>query len=371
MKFLRNFSRIFVGLVFIFSGIVKGIDPLGTAYRIEDYFIAYDVDWAIPAALFLSISLCALEFMLGISLLFNAWIRRTSWLLFPLMIFFTLLTLVDALWTPVPDCGCFGDAIKLTNWETFYKNIVLIIFTFIIFSHRRKFRPPKPAGYGFTVLLLFSIGFIWFSMYNYNHLPLIDFRDWKVGNDMDPEGGGEAKIYLLFRNTETGEETEYLSQDYPWQDSVWMSKWEFVDQRVDDSEVLKVHELLIEDTLGNDHTSSFITNPDYQFLVVSYDLNAADTAAFRRLNDLFREVDLEGYSMIAITSSLPETVNAFKTRMELEKHFDFYFGDDVVLKSMVRANPGLMLLHDGIVIAKWHFNDLPDYREVKEEYMND
>ena len=135
--------------------------------------------------------------------------------------------------------------------------------------------------------------------------------------------------------------------------------------------MLKVHELLIEDTLGNDHTSSFITNPDYQFLVVSYDLNAADTAAFRRLNDLFREVDLEGYSMIAITSSLPETVNAFKTRMELEKHFDFYFGDDVVLKSMVRANPGLMLLHDGIVIAKWHFNDLPDYREVKEEYMND
>jgi len=136
MKFIRNFSRLLVGAIFIFSGIVKGVDPLGTAYRIEDYFIAYGIEWAIPLSLFLSVFLCTLEFMLGISLLFNAWVRRTAWLLFPLMIFFTLLTMVDAIWEPVPNCGCFGDAIKLTNLETFYKNVVLIVFTAIIFYGR-------------------------------------------------------------------------------------------------------------------------------------------------------------------------------------------------------------------------------------------
>lgn len=370
MKFLRNFSRLLVGIVFIFSGIVKGVDPLGTAYRIEDYFIAYGTEWAIPLALFLSISLCTLEFVLGISLLFNAWIKRTAWLLFPLMVFFTLLTLVDALWTPVPDCGCFGDAIKLTNWETFYKNIVLIILSALIFRYRKRYQPPRLTGYGFIVLLLFTLGFAWFSKFNYDHLPVLDFRDWKVGKDMIPEGSGEAKVYLLFRNAETGEEKEYLSPDYPWQDSVWMSKWEFVDQRMDDSEVLRAHELIIEDSLGNDLTETFIGNPDLQFLVISYDLWKSDMDAFRQLNDLYRELDSDGLSMIAITSTLPEDVATFKETAGLDRHFDFYYGDDVVLKSMVRANPGLMLLKDGVVLAKWHYNDLPAYDELRQEFMN-
>jgi len=369
MRYLRNFSRLLVGLVFIFSGFVKGVDPLGTAYRLEDYFIAYGAEWAIPYALLLSISLCTLEFVLGVSMLFNAWIKQTSWLLFPLMIFFTLLTLVDALWEPVPDCGCFGDAIKLTNWETFYKNVVLIIFTAIIFFGRKRFRPPYRRGYAFTVILLSVTGFIWFSMYNLNHLPVLDFREWKVGNDMDPEGGGQAKIYLLFRNTETGEEAEYLSPDYPWQDSVWMSKWEFVDQRIDDSEVIRTHELIIEDTLGEDYTANFINNPDYQFIVVAENLHKADREAFRQVNELHRGLARDGYSMIILTSSLPETAAAFRKEAGVDSHLEFFFGDDTVLKSMVRANPGLMLLKDGVVLAKWHYNDFPDYEEIRKNYL--
>ena len=366
-----NFGRLFVGLVFIFSGTVKGIDPIGTAYRIDDYFIAYGTEWAMPLSLFFSIFLCTLEFVLGISLLFNAWIKKTSWLLFPMMIFFTILTFIDALWEPVPDCGCFGDAIKLTNWETFYKNILLIIFVAIIFFKRNEYKPPKLKGYAYTILLVSSLGFAFFSMYNFHHLPIVDFREWKVGNDMDPEGGGEAKIYLQFKNKETGEEKEYLSPDYPWQDSVWMSKWEFVDQRIDDSEVIRTHELIIEDTSGHDMTKAFISNTDFQLILVAEDLRSTNIDSYSKINELYAKVDENGYSMIAITSSLPEDVQEFKEMIGADKHFDFYFGDDIVLKTMVRSNPGLLLMKVGIVRAKWNYNDIPSYEDFKKEFMKD
>lgn len=371
MKYIMNFSRLIVGLVFIFSGTVKGIDPLGTAYRIDDYFIAYGVEWAIPLSLLLSIFLCTLEFILGISLLLNAGIKKTSWILFPMMIFFTILTFVDALWEPVPDCGCFGDAIKLTNWETFYKNIVLIVLTAIIFFKRKKFRPPHIRAYAFIVLLSFSAGFLWLSVYNLNHLPMIDFREWKIGNDMDPDDVGEAKIYLTFRNKDSGEQKEYLSPDYPWQDSVWISKWEFVSQRVDDSEVLRSHNLVIEDADGNVYTESFIGNTDYQFYIIAYDLSTTHMASFDKINELYARADMEGYSMIVLTSSLPDEVNSFKAQINADPHFDFYYADDIVLKTMIRANPGLMLMKDGVVIAKWHYNDIPAYKDIKQEFMKD
>jgi len=369
MTYIRNISRLLVGAVFIFSGIVKGVDPLGTAYRIDDYFIAYGTEWAIPLALFLSVSLCALEFVLGISLILNAWIKRMSWPLFLMMIFFTILTLADAIWEPVPDCGCFGDAITLSNWATFYKNIVLIILVGIIFFQRKKFKPVKTKAYGLVVLSLFSIAFVYFSMYNLNHLPMMDFREWKVGTNMDPEGGSQAKIYLLYRNTETGEIKEYLSPDYPWQDSVWMSKWEFLNQRVDDSDVIRSHNLIIEDKQARDLTDEIISNPEYQFIVVAYDVSKTNRDVFNSLYSFYKEAYGDGYLLIALTSSLPTEVEEFYREQKLDRDFEFFYGDDVVLKTMIRANPGLILMKEGIVLGKWHYNDIPDYEDVKEEYM--
>ena len=206
-------------------------------------------------------------------------------------------------------------------------------------------------------------------MYNLNHLPLIDFRDWKVGSDMDPEGGGEAKIYLTFRNNETGEEQEVLSPDYPWQDSVWTSQWEFVDQRVDDSGVLKKHDLMIEDRFGTEVTDAYINNPDYQFFIIAYDLNTTDREAFNRINELFRDADEAGYSMIAITSSIPEKVDEFNASIAAVRPFEFFYSDDVVLKTIIRANPGLLLMKDGIILGKWHYNDIPEYSDIEEEFM--
>lgn len=367
MNFLRTFSRIFVGLVFIFSGFVKGVDPLGTAYRIEDYFIAYGWEWAMPFALVLSIGLCALEFMLGVALLLNYRIKLLSWVLFPLMIFFTGITLYDAVYEPVPDCGCFGDAVILTNWETFYKNVVLIVFVFFIFVTARKFRSPSPQWFQNLSIVLIFAGFAAFSVYQYHHLPAIDFRGWKVGADLVPENQGKLKIFLKYRNIETGEEKEYLSPDYPWDDSVWMSKWEFVDQRVDDSEVVKGHSLTIYDLDGNDVTDIFIANPEYQFLLFSYSLDEADPEGLAKADELYLKIDDAGYSFIVITGSLREEIS--RVRQFMHPNLEFYNGDDIEIKTIIRSNPGLVLLKDGIVINKWHFNDFPDFSELEEEYL--
>lgn len=366
MKVLRTFSRVFVGVIFIFSGFVKGVDPLGTAYRIEDYFYAYGMEWALPLTLFLSISLCTLEFVLGVALILNSRLKELSLVLFSLMIFFTALTLYDAIFEPVADCGCFGDAIKLSNWNTFFKNVVLIFFVSIIFYGRKKLKSPfVPVVQSFLVIITI-IAFGGFSIYQYRHLPYMDFRDWKIGNNMAPEELGEAKIYLTYRNIENGETKEYLSPDYPWSDSVWMNRWEFVNQRVDESEVIIPHQLKIEDTDGNDLTVDYINNPDYQLIVIAWDLDETVEKAFINLNRLYKKLQEKSYSMIVLSSALPVEVTEFKTKTSAE--YDFFMADDVILKTMIRANPGLILLKNGVIKGKWNYRDFPSYDDLQNTF---
>lgn len=366
MKILANICRLLVALVFLFSGFVKGVDPLGTAYRIEDYFVAFGTPWAIPFSLFLSIFLCAVEFTLGASLLFNFRLKIMTWPLLLMMTFFTFLTLNDAIYNPVPDCGCFGDAIKLTNWQTFYKNIVLEALVLVIFLYRNKYRSmflPRIDNWGIAIIF---IAFSAFSFYQYRHLPWIDFLSWKEGADLVPDNPGVAKTYLTYRNKATGEQKEYLSPNYPWNDSTWTSQWEFVSQRVDDSGVIKGHNLKIFDSAGNDYTEMFINNPGYQFLVASYDLDAASRKGFEKIDRLNGELAKNGHSLVVLTGSLDPDIQAFKKG--LHPDMEFYNADDVELKMIVRANPGIILLKDGVVMGKWNWRDLPDYAELKEEF---
>jgi uncharacterized membrane protein YphA (DoxX/SURF4 family) len=366
MKIIAFISRVLVGLVFIFSGFVKGVDPLGTAYRMEDYFHAFGTPWADPLALFLSITLCAVEFTFGMALLLNLRLKMLSWPLLLLMIFFTGLTLNDAIFNPVPDCGCFGDAIKLTNWETFYKNVVLIIFVLIIFFYRKNYVPWLTDRAGNIAVLVIFAGFSIFSIYQYRHLPWIDFLGWKTGADLVPDNPGQAKVYLTYQNINTGETKEYLSPNYPWNDSVWIAEWEFVDQRIDDSEVIRGHSLQIFDADGNDLTDLFIPNPDYQFIVAAYSLDAASRRGFEKIDRLFEGVNRDGYSLVVITGSLEDEVLEFSKNYHPD--ISYYHADDIELKMMVRANPGLILLKDGIVLGKWHWRDIPDYEDMKEEF---
>ncbi len=358
-------SRLILGCLFIFSGFVKGVDPVGTKYRIEDYFIAFGTDWAIPYAMPLSILLNASEFVLGVLLLLNINMRVTSWLVLIMMAVFTLLTLNDATNNPVPDCGCFGDALKVTNWQTFYKNLVIDALLLMVFLTRKRI----PGWFNFRVewalLTVTILGFVYFEVNNIRHLPIIDFMEWKVGNKMVNENPLPSQYYLTYRNKQSGELKEYQSPDYPFSDSVWMTQWGFVSQRVVDPNP-HLHDLRAEDEWGNDQTSSVIGNPEYQFILISYDLSKANVKKLSRLDDLILQCNEAGISFVVITSSLPEAAAQFK--MENGWEMDFYFADDVTLMAMIRSNPGLILMKNGVVLDKWHFNDFPSPKKVENDF---
>lgn len=365
MKLILTVLRIIVGFVFIFSGFVKGVDPLGTVYRMDDYFLVFGMPWATSFSLYLTIFLCTLEFILGISLVFNLWIRVTAWPLLAVMIYFTVLTFFDAAYNIVPDCGCFGDVLKLTNLQTFIKNLVLTAMIIPVFAARKRFRGLLSPKSELAVLLIFMFAFAGMSVYSYRHLPLIDFLAWKVGAQVNKKPAEPVKVYLKFRNVTTGEiSKEYLSPDYPWKDSVWMAEWKlYGEPRIVDPNEAQGMVLSAQDEGDNDVTANIIENPGYQFILVAYDLKAANKKAFRKILPFSGKAMTEGYSFVCLTSAPFPEIRKFS--MENGISFDFYTADDVVLKTMVRSNPGLILLKNGKVIGKWHYNDFPSYEEIK------
>lgn len=361
MRILANISRVFTGLVFVFSGFVKGVDPLGTAYRLEDYFIAFNWDFFIPMALPFSILLCTIEFAIGAMLLFNLKMKFTSVILVLMMLYFTVLTLNDAINNPVPDCGCFGDAIKLTNWQTFYKNLILLPLAIVVFVYRKKYKPFANGIIQMIMAVMFAAVFASFSFYCYSHLPVIDFTEWKTGNKLYPENPQPVKYYLTYRSKKTGQTSEYLSPNYPFNDSIWMSEWEFVDQRVVDPNEYYGKSLVISDTSGNNVTESIIRNPEYQLIINSYDLTTADEKAFRTLNEFVAKAYQDNIPTAVLVSSGNNEIKSFAAKNKLQ--LDFYTSDDIALKTIVRSNPGLLLMKDGVILKKWHYNDIPDYED--------
>ncbi len=364
MKWIANISRILVGIVFVFSGFVKGVDPLGTAYKLEDYFIAFNWDFFIPFALFFSIILCTLEFTIGAMLLLNLRIKISAWLLLFMMLFFTVLTLNDAVNNPVPDCGCFGDAIKLTNWQTFYKNLVLLPLVILVFAYRRKFKPFTGSGKQWLIAGFVAVLFAGFSYRCYSHLPVADFTEWKVGHKLYPENPKPVKYYLTYKNKSSGEEKEYLSPDYPYNDSTWMANWEFASQRVEDPNNYYGKSLIITDTTGNNITDNIIRNPGYQLIINSYDLSKANRDAFVYLNDFCAKAYADDIPSVVLVSAENSAIKKFITENKLT--MDVSTSDDIVLKTIVRSNPGLLLMKDGVILHKWHYNDFPSYEEFKK-----
>ncbi|MBM3405094.1 MAG: DoxX family protein [Bacteroidetes bacterium] len=368
MKTLRHLCRILVGLVFVFSGFVKGVDPLGTMYRIQDYFLAYGTEWAMPFALSLAIALCVIEFMLGISMLLNVKVRLTSYLLLLMMIFFTLVTFYDALFNPVPDCGCFGDAIKLTNWQTFFKNIILLIPTLVVFQQRNHFKGLLLPSTGVIVLVMTILIFTGFCIRNVSYLPPIDFTGWKKGTDLSQKQEKPIRFFVKYKNKKTGETKEFLSPNYPWNDTAWMAAWEFVEQRMENPEDAEHKSLKIEDASGNDLTQAFLSGSGYTFFLSTSDLAKADTAAFSQMRSFGEKVTARGATFIVLTSALPEEIEKFQASHNF--YFEWYLADDVVLKTMVRSNPGLILLKGGVIVDKWSFRDFPAFEEVDKSYLS-
>jgi len=351
---LALFFRLAVGLVFIFSSFVKGIDPLGTAYRVEDYLEAYGWYFMVDYALYLGLFLIVVEFLLGVSMLFRLRFKLGALGVLLIMLMFTVITYFDASLNLVPDCGCFGDAVKLTNWETFYKNIVLVLMAIVIFVKRKQTAQSTSIWFQNSLLSLITIGFIGLIYYNINHLPLMDFREWKVGNDMNTIGEENTKVYVSYRNKKTNETKEYLSPDYPWSDSAWLVNWEFIGQRFDNSSLIKMHNLIIEDSLGNDFTKDLIENTVTQILLIIPDIEKVNDLGLKKAYMISQTLSDDEYFAIVTGADFESAATFFMKEMD---GIEVYFADDIELKAMIRSNPGILVLRKGIVIDKMHYND--------------
>ncbi len=490
MKLIGNISRILVGSLFIVSGLIKANDTLGFSYKLEEYFengaLAYRVrnmlgwdsfslEFLAEYALGLAVFLCALEIILGFTVLFGTRIKITVYSLLALTVVFFFLTLHTATCDPlatynqqtttiknsleheqmlvrmdgnksisiaeenekevifseklavqcVSDCGCFGDAMKgslgrsLTPWESFFKDLILMILIIPIFFQRQKIKMNTlrddafilvPAfvlvgfyswvftwyfpliftavgciGYliskyfiknvvtqfipiGFVTVI--SLGFIY---YTYIHLPIRDYRPYAIGKSIPeqmtlPEGA-QPDVFenkMFYKNKTTGVVEEFSESNYPWQDTNYV----FADRQ---TKLIKAgdHPAITDFTIiasdGNDYAKDYLNEEGYLFMLVAYDINKTKQTTYKKINTFVDQSNLEGHYFIGLTASLYEDVEKF--RHANQTMFDFFSCDAITLKTIVRANPGILLLKKGKILAKWNANDLPDYKIVKEHYL--
>ncbi|WP_321289877.1 BT_3928 family protein [uncultured Sunxiuqinia sp.] len=372
MKTFWHIARILLGLVFIFSGFVKGVDPWGMAYKFTDYFNVWGMDSLTSFALPLGILLSATEFAIGIALVFNTFISFTSILAVLMMSFFTVLTFILALTNPVTDCGCFGDALILTNWETFFKNIVFFAFAIVVFAYRKRHHSGEFKPIASMMVISTILVFAYLIDYSYNHLPIIDFRPYKIGVNI-PEGmtvpdDAPKDVYentLYYKNKNTGEIKEFTEENSPWQDSI---NWEYesIDTKlVQEGYKAPIHNFFIETAEGEDIKDFFLYDENFTFFFISKNLDDADTSNIEQLRELAQYANDHEINFIGLTSSLPENVDAYIAEHDLP--FEMFNADEITLKTMIRSNPGLMLIKNGTILDKWHYNDFPTIEEFEKQ----
>lgn len=371
MKIIKQIARIIVGVTFIFSGFVKGIDPWGSAYKFVDYFVAMGLDWFNWAAFPLGILLAFLEFAIGVGLLFNLRLKLSSWLAFIFMVFFTFLTLWIAIYDPVSDCGCFGDALVISNWETFYKNIVLIILTWIVFFYRNNMPRILPGILSGIAGAAFIALYIAISVYSYNHLPILDFRPYKVGVNISeamsvPEGAPQPQYDNIFyyKNKKTGNIERFTEENYPWEDTLNYEFDNLESVLVDKGYEPLIHDFTIETPEGEDIIDFFIYDENYVFLLIAYDLKKTNTKSQEKINELAKWAIDRDLSFICLTSSLPDESDKFAQDHQVP--YEFFNCDEITLKTIIRSNPGLMILKNGTIVAKYHYNDIPSPEEFQQ-----
>lgn len=351
--------RLLVGALFIFSSFTKGVDPLGTKYKMLDYLAVYGMTWLNDFALILAMLMILAEFIVGICLITKVFPRLAVLGATLLMMFFTATTLFDALYDLVPDCGCFGTAIKMSNWQTFYKNLVIDAVLIPLIINNKKLENKMSDGSQFAIGCVYALAFLGFEVYNYRHLPVVDFMNWKVGKQLNVETSGDADIYLIYRNKATGETQEFLSPNYPWNDSVWMSEWEFVDQRTEGGSNFLGFSAL--DESGNDVTESILTT-EKLLMFTSHDLADVSEKQWEKVKEVTETAEKQGYIVIWVVANEPEFVE--QLREQYDFLYEVYYADELEIKPIVRSNPGLVWLDNGLVKNKWGVVDFKKAMKV-------
>lgn len=370
LSILGAAARTLLGLTFIFSGFVKAVDPLGTVYKIEDYLNAFGGFFTqlVPAAPYAACALILFEFVLGVLLTFNVWTKVTSWLALAMMLVMTPLTLYLAITNPITDCGCFGDAIHLSNWATFGKNVVLLVLVAVLLWAKDHLFATwvQPINILICVLAFCLCGGL--MTYSLLHLPPVDFRPYKIGNNIPelmvveiPEDAPRDEYEYRFIYEKDGVQQEFTLDNYPKNDSSWV----FVEQT---SKLIKkgyeapeppVHDFVL--TLTDKETGDIydmtdeILEQDSVTLAIMYKIEKASRKMVAKLNRLYEHSMETGMPFYAVTGSGEREVEIW--RAETGAEYPILSCDGITLKTIVRANPGIVVLHQGTVADKYNLRN--------------
>lgn len=318
MKALINFIRLIVGVLFIFSGFVKMVDPLGFSYKLEEYLgpAVFDISFLVPYTLLLAIFLVILELLLGVMLLIGYAMKFTRWALVIIMVFFTFLTFYSAYFDKVTDCGCFGDAIPLNPWQSFIKDVILLILVILLFKKNQYIKPLFDIKPNKWIVFVVFIGCLSLTYQVLTHLPVIDFRPYKIGNSI-PEG-----------------------------------------MIAEGSELPPIHDFFIFQ--GNEEVTEEVLAKEKLLFVVSYSMEKSEKEGWEKVRDAAKAAKNNGYEIIGVTSSSDKNIDEIKEAYKLD--FDFYDMDETTAKTIVRSNPGLLILNKGVILQKVHWNDAEDLK---------
>ena len=431
MKIFTIISRLLVGSLFIVSGLIKANDPVGFSYKLKDYFAAdvLNMEWLIPFALVFAVIICVVEIVLGLATVLGSKMKPVSWLLLLMIIFFTFLTFYSAYFEKVTDCGCFGDALKLTPWQSFSKDAVLLVFVLVIFLRRNviEINTDKEdylyGGISLMLISIFSVGVLhnpWpfpieftagvlafifilkkvevlrtktdqmvfgvpalfsiiFSAYVLMHLPIKDFRPYAEGKSIvegmkgceelpDKECPEYLVIYTM-KSTETGETKKVDSKEYI-EKKVWEDKtWEILPDETENLLINEgyeppIHDFSITSSEDGELTFQYLEDPNYTLIIIASNINNENNIDVKdKVNALAKSAADLGVNFIGLSASSDEDVDIF--RHEVQAMYNYFATDEKALQTIIRSNPGLLLLKAGTVIKKWHYNDLPKFEEIE------
>lgn len=360
MKLLDNGIRYLIGAFFIFSGLIKVNDPVGTSIKLKEYFQVFSEDFGsffeffIPYSLELAVFVVVLEVVLGFTTILAYRMNINALVLLLLIVFFTFLTFYSAVFDKVTDCGCFGDAIPLTPFTSFIKDLILLAFILYIFIKRKQYKPLLNHPISDFAVIGFSLVILFLAIYAIRHLPYIDFRPYNVGASIPENMEPSAEYQYQYVMKKDGEKFKF--EVFPAD-----TTYEFVEMKLLNPEAQpKITDYSVWNEEGDFTEETF---QGLKLLVIIENIVKADQEALLEINKLAQELEGEVKAMI-LTSNDERTFETY--RHEYQLAINYYYADHTVLEAMIRSNPGIMLLKDGVVLGKWHYNDVPSAEKVLE-----
>jgi uncharacterized membrane protein YphA (DoxX/SURF4 family)/peroxiredoxin len=357
MKQIVNLSRILVGVLFIISGLIKLNDPVGFSFKLKDYFApdVLNLEVFIPFALLIAIFVVIFEVMLGAMLLLGYAKKFTIWSSLLMIIFFTFLTFYSAYFNKVTDCGCFGDAIKLTPWESFSKDIVLLILLLIIYFGRNFIQPIFTANLRKIIVYISFIACMAFGYYVLQHLPVIDFRPYKIGANITegmtyPPNAEQPIFEYRWTFTHNGAEKVIVTNgDFPKEEGTYTVETIMIQEGYEPP----IHDFTMERD-GEDFSAELLVEENL-IVIIAYSISNSEKEGFANIKEATDKAIKNGYKVIGLSASSPEVTEALTKEHQL--NFEFYFCDETALKTIIRSNPSLIELQKGTIKQKLHWND--------------